>query len=495
MTDLLRKIKAELHVWFFYGFILTFSLTIRKVIWHFPLEGLFNEHSGLYFYLSDIFLVATLILWVISLYNNKKDKLSSYKLWKTIPIHRLSIFLPLILAVFSFLSIFWSENKIVAIFRSIKLLELYLLYIYIYFQNVPRGTFLKNILRIIIAIGLIQSVIAIWQFIVQHSIGLRFFQESIISPFIPGVAKVILNDNIFIRAYGLMPHPNILGCFLLFSIILTILCKKLFHVEQFRYLLKLVLFIQCVALILTFSKSAMIGLIISIIYTNVPRGTLVESKNLFKVIFNNIKKLFHVEQYRRWILSGAIIIVLVFIIIKPNLSSLFTKSLGERLFYLNVSRGTILDNPVLGVGIGQFVMNIPNYVSSSFEAFQYQPVHNVFLLIWSELGIIGLGLFIIWIWKVIFDDRKMFHVCLSGRQVEHLKEDYYKENIVMGDSNTILEHNNNILSIKTIEVYFEAILVGFLFIMLFDHYFWDIWQGQIIFWLTMGIIAGIKFRH
>lgn len=476
MIDFLKKIKIELHTLFCYGFILTFPLTIRKVIWYFPLGGSFNEYSGLYLYLSDIFLILTLIFWIFPILRNKKNYLSSNKLWITIFIHNLSISIPFLLVFFSFISILWSENQAVAIFRSIKLLELYLLYIYIYFKNVPRGTFLKKVLRIILIAGFIQSIIAIWQFIIQHSIGLRFLQESIISPVIPGVAKIILNDHIFIRAYGLMPHPNILGGFLLFSIVLTILYKKLFHVEQFYEILNIILFIQGIALLLTFSKSAIIGLILAIIYINVPRGTLTNSK------------LFHVEQFRRKFLISAIIIVSLFIIFKPNLNILFTKSLGERFFYLNVSRGTILDNPVFGVGMGEFVLNIPNYIKNGFEVWQYQPVHNVFLLIWSELGIIGLGLFVAWIWKTIFDNKKMFHV-------EHLKEDENKESIAMGDSNTILEHKNNTLSIMTIEIYFKAILIGFLFIMLFDHYFWDIWQGQIIFWLVMGIIAGIKFRH
>ena len=53
--------------------------------------------------------------------------------------------------------------------------------------------------------------------------GLLWLKESIISPNIPGVAKLIFNGHVYIRSYGLFPHPNILGGFLVFSIISTLL--------------------------------------------------------------------------------------------------------------------------------------------------------------------------------------------------------------------------------------------------------------------------------
>ena len=37
-----------------------------------------------------------------------------------------------------------------------------------------------------------------------------------------------------------------------------------------------------------------------------------------------------------------------------------------------------------------------------------------------------------------------------------------------------------------------SILAGFLFIGLFDHYFWTLQQGQLVFWIVLGAIASIK---
>lgn len=43
---------------------------------------------------------------------------------------------------------------------------------------------------------------------------------------------------------------------------------------------------------------------------------------------------------------------------------------------------------------------------------------------------------------------------------------------------------------KKIMIVFKGLLLGFLFIALFDHYLWDIQQGQIMLWITLGLVGG-----
>ncbi|MFA6973634.1 MAG: O-antigen ligase family protein [Parcubacteria group bacterium] len=387
-------------------------------------------------------------------------------------------------------------------------------YLYIIY-NVPRlprqmfhvehfdwgGTFFKRSAQIIIATGVIQAMIAICQFVIQHSIGLTWLRESDIGANIPGVAKLILDSHKIIRSYGLFPHPNILGGFLLISIILTWSYHKLFHVEQFgqtriKSKINTLLIIQLIGLILTFSKSAILGLAITAIYinikNNVPRGTFNFKKSL---------GMFHVEHFsRRLILTLGIILALGYII-RPNINSALFKSLNERLLYLNVSRGTILAQPLIGVGFGQFVLNMDEYaprlpagrqVEPTLESWQYQPVHNVFMLIWSELGIIGLGLFTWWLWQ-------LFHACLSGRQVE---QKYLKPDVECSTWNNdhceafapthepIVPRGTILAQQKTLHI-LRGALLGLIFIMLLDHYLWDIQQGEVLFWIAAGLIAGM----
>lgn len=543
LKNLWNNFKAQSDVWFFYGFLATFTLSIRKVIKFYPIMGQFNEYSGIYLYLSDIFLILTIIAFCIivlfKLYNTKCT-LSSI-----IPTNAFNKPLFKILALFNlwvFISIFWADNQAIALFRAIKILEFSLLFLYVAFRivprgtidevyqprlnpesnldssaetkmanlNVPRGTLLRHIFQIFISLGLFQAIIGIWQFFVQHSVGLLWLKESLISPNINGVAKVILNGEKYIRAYGLFPHPNILGGFLLFSIVITWMYSKLFYLGKIvprgtiRLLspfykgrvgegfLRIFLGIQLLALLLTFSKSAIFGLIFAGLYIThniVPRGTI-SLKKLFHPsqnvpprykcsTWNNIGRAEH--STRRIMLIIGIIFVLGFIT-KTDINSLFFKTLNERLPQLNIAFGTISDHPLLGVGIGQFVSDMnknipPQYKCSTWnilrggraprideslrveaggifsESWQYQPAHNVFLLIWSELGIAGLILFILFIHKVL--------------KLSTPAKPYMLTNI------------------------FKSVIIGFLFISLFDHYLWDIQQGQIMLWLVASLALGV----
>ncbi|MEI7890541.1 MAG: O-antigen ligase family protein [bacterium] len=436
------------------------------------------------------------------------------------------IYFPLFAVLFSFLSIMWTTNWQIGLFRSVKLFEFVLLYFYVInivprgtieereikggssksklfhveqfhklitkakteefcstwnkiFANniVPHGTMLKKILFIVALIGIFQSFIGITQFLLQKSIGLFWLKESIISQSLPGIAKIIINDHAYIRAYGLFPHPNILAGHLILSIISYVLLLRLFHVEQFKpynksqkncstwnsdnenlikfvprgtIITKLFLIIQIIALLLTFSKSAFFGLLVALLYIKyklhaifVPRGT----KNI---------KLFHVEQYKKTILLIAISILLIFNIHAIKLIAL-TDSLTERLIYLKISYESLLANPIIGVGAGQFVPSMAKY--TNLLTWQYQPVHNVFALIINEYGIFIFIGFIFYLIKAFKNEE-----CSTWNR----KTDAIGKSLAL--------------------IHLRGALLSFLFIMFFDHYFWDIQQGQILLWLLLGLI-------
>jgi hypothetical protein len=577
VNKLWTTFKQAPDAWFFCGFLLTFTFSIRKVLLFYPVEGSFNEYSGIYLYLSDIFLILTVTAWLGSLIlYNKKELLSIYKKITTPYTH---FFWIAIFIIWAFLSIAWASNSQLAIFRSIKLLEFVLLFLYVCFRivpakmfhvehlqtgqgaecstwnnchvsvdkNVPRGTF-SLLLQLIIFLSLFQAIIGIVQFFKQSSIGLFWLKESLISPSLPGVAKVVFDGHKFIRAYGLFPHPNILAGFLVFSIILTLLYLKMFHVEHLAdspdedqivprgtignlqkilfktkecstwniwskmpWILRLILAIQILATILTFSKAAIFGLILGCVYLliNVPRPPRIDKQSLrveaggtFRDLRqpkdlacqNKAKhKLFHVEQLtgqawnnsvgKRWIkyfgLSLACLILLIYIL-KPSWQSFVGTSVSDRLVYLNVSRGTIVNHPILGLGIGQYVPYL-NSVKNLLD-WQFQPVHNVFLLIWAELGIIGLGLFIVFLFE-IFRKKIVPRGTILDKDCINCSTPIEMFHV---------EHSMGKAWNKSAEKYFKAILIVFLTISLFDHYFWDIQQGQIMLWVVLGVLAGLK---
>ena len=136
-------------------------------------------------------------------------------------------------------------------------------------------------------------------------------------------------------------------------------------------------------------------------------------------------------------------------------------AISDRSFYNNVSRETISENFILGSGLGTYIFQIDEYleknnIKQELQPWQYQPAHNIYLLIASEIGIIGLLFFLLFVIYVISGSIKI----VSRETILNVKLNYF----------------------------LIAILISFLFVGLFDHYFWTLQQGRLIFWLVLGLI-------
>jgi len=140
-----------------------------------------------------------------------------------------------------------------------------------------------------------------------------------------------------------------------------------------------------------------------------------------------------------------------------NIFLFSTQSIEERNQYLDVSRETISSHPVLGIGLGQFVFQ-ETIAHPNWPGWQYQPVHNIYLLITSELGIIGLILFLTFLLTLLTN-------CFIKR----------------------ITRNKPVLRLT--DLYICFIIISFLFISFFDNYFWDIKPGMIIFAIPFILYA------
>lgn len=475
--------------WFFYAFLVSAPLSIRKVIYTIQINGSFNEFSNISIFVSDIFAILLFFSYLYLLYNKyrllsiiyaasfatirihsycstwnnlKNQRHRIFKIFAQV-IHRNPIILLLIMGIFSLLSTLWSNHYELAIYRSLKIFEFSFIAWYVK-VNVPRGTFMKNIMYIIVYLGVFNSLLAIYQFIIQKSIGLNWLKESQVSPESLNVAKIIFDDVTYIRAYGLFPHPNALAGFLLVSILFTYALynykinknvprgtfssftfTKMFHVEHYFQNISFIvsLFaIQLCALILTFSKSAVLGISISILYLY-----CINNRCRLSDLTKNIQL-----NYRKILLIGAILFTLSYLL-KPSLDSTVIRSVQDRIYFINVSRGTFFDNPILGLGSGQYVVNLT--INSNEESWKIAPVHNVYLLILNEIGLISAITFIILLFNLL----------------------NLNENVPRG---TFFYRKNYILS--------QSILMGLCIIMVFDHYPWDIQQGQVLLYLIFGLL-------
>lgn len=431
-------------------FFLTFTLNIRKVFltpFSF-LNGGFNEYTTISVSWADLLMLAIIVIYttksivsqvINSYYASPGHGKVFEKSFKNVS--RETFFLLLFIG-WAGLSISWSQFRPIALYRFLTLAEI-AFFAFMAIKSLKNSKWLKIALFAVIIDGLFQSLLGIAQFIHNGSLGIRFLGESIIGPNVDGVAKIIIAGEKHIRAYGTMPHPNILAGFLLIPLFLLLAesisrLKKVSHETLLSYfpdwLLLATIITTGLGFILTFSRSAFLGLFAGLAIYFI---WIAFSWHSTKISKANLK----------FLILMVLVTALAIIILINNTSFFSSQSLEERNLYQNVSHETILSHPVRGIGIGQFVLNEYNRRPNS-ESWQYQPVHNTYLLIFSELGIIEfilLLLFLISLILNIYRDRRD-------------RESY-----------------------RLTFISFYCIVFSFLIISFFDHYFWDIKLGTLIF--------------
>jgi hypothetical protein len=445
-------------------FLATFTLNIRKVFLmpYSFLNGTFNEYLTISIGWADILMTTVIIIYTTKyiysqflnvfftrITSNNNNKLLSIATSYNY-VSRETIILILFLAWMG-LSITWSQYKPISLYRLITFLEI-AYFAFIAIRKLKNQKWLNLAIIAILANGLLQSLLGIAQFIHNSSLGFRFLGESIIGPNIDGVAKFFFHGQKHIRAYGTFPHPNILAGFLLIPIfiILTGLFIRSIFARTFNenvaretilgkmpsWLLIISLSVQIFGLTLTFSRSAFFGFVLGLLLIGFALRKYISKKFLLSTL--------------SFLILMTIGFGFLMYLNKNSISAFSTQSLTERTLYTNVARETISTQPFLGVGIGQFVLN--EFIKyPSLEGWKYQPVHSVYLLIFSELGISGLILFMLLLVLI-------FRCKIRIKAVSKLTLTY---------------------------IVYYCIIYSFLFVSLFDHYFWDIKSGIIIFTLPI----------
>jgi hypothetical protein len=480
---------GKIYTYFFYAFLFSIPFQTRKVFltdWSFY-TGSFTEYGSVFLYISDIFLILTLTTLVISLIKNQKEnKIESNNLQRfTLNQKKTLILTGILIAWMALSSIINPTYWEISLFKTFKILEMLSL-VFITLILFKKDKILINGLHLIMFSGFFQSLLGIYQFISQKSFFNSPFLhklsgETLLSPEAPGIAKIITDGEKLIRSYGTFPHPNILGGFILFSLFISIFIylrhKDYFLSSIFKYLnikskicQEYITFgfwfsifsIQFIALFTSFSRSAWIALFLSSL------TFILLNKKTVKIVSR--ETIYNLKNHKA-IISATLLTIIV-VVINANLLSnrvlqdinkpkettiLQNNTFNDRAFYKIVSRETISREPMFGSGPGTFIFQIEKKTKPS-EPWQYQPAHNIYLLSASETGFIGLTLFLL----IIFNPLK-----------------YALDKIVSRE--TI--YNEKLLKSTLI-----SIMIGFLFIGFFDHYLYTLQQGQIIFWLIIGIM-------
>jgi O-antigen ligase len=263
------------------------------------------------------------------------------------------------------------------------------------------------------------ALLAISQFLSQQVIGSEILGMSSQLPATLGVSVIAVGATRILRAYGGMPHPNILGGWLAFGLLaLTQLAPRVTSRQQKWLLGTGALFAIC--LVLTFSRSAWLAATLALVTALVLWW----------------RKAWTLEDKQRVMSVAAVLLVsagLVGLAVNQlvmvrasNDTRLELKSTNERLTALKNSWSLVSTHPVLGTGQNTTIFAL------SQAGLGIVPPHMSFLLIFLETGILG----------------SLGFLLLVGRWIHHTRR----------------------------QALLPLLLV--LPLALFDHYVWSLWAGQ-----------------
>jgi hypothetical protein len=216
---------------------------------------------------------------------------------------------------------------------------------------------------------LIHVLIGIGQVLTQSPLGIP--GELALDLSSPNVAAIRIADQWWLRAYGLTFHPNVLGGYLIAGLITT--------VPQLKHpVMRLIWWILFIGLILSFSRSAWLAAIIILI----PMCIWIALR------FSEMRRPILITGFG--VLAIGILALITFqkqITARLDIRDLVSEysSLAGRGELIEISFTEIRQNPLTGIGAGNFPLAMLNY--DTLDPPHY--VHNLPLLFASELGIIG----------------------------------------------------------------------------------------------------------
>ncbi|OGE02545.1 hypothetical protein A3G16_03385 [Candidatus Curtissbacteria bacterium RIFCSPLOWO2_12_FULL_41_16] len=391
----------------FLAVLATLPIQLNKFFWpsHSFVLGLPIDYRAITVYLSDLAIFAYLAIFVLE---NWRSLPKIYKDAKTII---------WILALFNlylfFTSFLISYQPFPALWFTLKIFEFSLTSIAASVTFSKKN--LHGVIRHVITFSVLwQSALVIWQFVFQRTLGLWILGERTFDSSTTAIAHAQILGHQLLRPYGTFPHPNVAAAFFVISAIILSslkLSKRITRVQIFSLL------VPVVATLLTFSKSAILAIVLAGL---IMRGS---AKNL---------------------LFGLVFLAIIAVGSLKSVSDFQLATIAERLMLSQASLDITKVNPLFGVGSGNFILELSKLnLFSLAEIRLLQPVHNVFLLILAENGIIGLLLFVSFLLVI-------------ARQITTKPK--------------------------------VAIFIVILVFASLDHFLWTLQQGQLLFWLSAGYI-------
>lgn len=424
----MKKILA-LEKILFYIFVFSIPFQARLVLaqWVLP----FNEWTSGFLWGTDLLLGALLVLWFAR---------AIYE--KMVPHLSLIDIIILLFFLVTILSSFHARIPAISWYRLLKLAEYLGLYFYI--KSGKNKIFQQDMLYAVVFLsGILQALIGIVQSWLQSNIGLKLLGESVLHVGNQGIAVFEVGTKLFLRAYGITPHPNILATWLFLSLWSFYVLFTTRESKKHRGFLFVGYAVILYAFFLTFSR--------------IPIGLwFLGGIAALVILFFQYKREKNIEagtgRVRAIVVATLAIIIVFTVAYFPHVRARAVvtaddEAVTQRIFYNDIALKVTGGHRWFGIGIGQFTSELMRRIPH-YPAYIYQPAHNIYLLISSELGIPGALLFIVFLFLLAWKQRRRFWA------------------------------------------QWPALLVAgtFVVIGLADHMFWTLQQGSFIWWGLFALL-------
>jgi hypothetical protein len=364
--SLLGKIYIGILLVIFGGIVLHAPLIVG-------LGTIFPDYTLLIKSWKEILMLIAGVMALVLMYRNKRYGILRDPIMVAIAIY----------AILHLLLLFWQPTGLASALAGLAIDLRYILYfglVYIAMSLYPQ--YKKMFIKVGIAGAVVVLVFALLQVFILPADILKYIGYNIntISPYL-----TVDQNHAFIRINSTFRGPNPLGAYagLVLALIVAAFAKHQIKKEKWPLVLTAILSVGgLVALWASYSRSALIGTVVALI---------------FVVVVTVIK---HRELINKWVIGGGILLVLVGGIFAIN----NTNFLSNFLLHENPNGGSSINsnqdhinslsdglkqmvNQPLGAGIGS---------TGSASLFSNQPevIENQYLLTAHETGWLGLGLFI-----------------------------------------------------------------------------------------------------
>ncbi|OGL72477.1 hypothetical protein A3C96_01060 [Candidatus Uhrbacteria bacterium RIFCSPHIGHO2_02_FULL_60_10] len=331
--------------------------------------------------------------------------------------------------------------------------------------------------------GIFQSGFGIWQFLAQEVAASKWLGIATHTASQAGAFVIETSSGRWLRAYGLLPHPNVYGLIVALGLLAavglaghraarlsferSVTPPGLTPWQRWRFWARtsplrfyVLLPPLAVGLVFSFSRSAFVALLTGAIWlafaaygssaalavrrVAVPcAATVAATLLIFGLIYAEPLRIRTVAEGR-----------------------LEEQSIADRFMQVSDAAGLFFEQPLWGVGPGQMPLRVRADLDTSRQWWRYDYAHNLPLLIAAETGIIGLGA-----WLVVVG---------LGLQAAFRRLRYRIRYRAMPGGGRV----PNLTGTTAFAAGFIALLVSGML----DHFLWTSWVGQLIFWVVLGML-------